>query len=108
MRRVLVIAIIGSAMIGSGAARVVTISFDDQPVGTMPAGFSVALTGGGPAPVWSVQKAPDGAAGNVVVQTSADRPNYRFPLLIYEKGNTADLELSVDFRTVRGSVDQAA
>lgn len=108
MRSTLAMTILSAAMIGSGVARAETITFDDLKVGSTPAGFAVALTGGGIAPNWEVQKAPDGQAGNVVVETSADTTNYRFPLLVYEKITATDLDLSVKFRTVRGSVDQAA
>lgn len=100
--------IISGTIIGAGAASAETITFDDLAVGSAPAGFSVALTGDGRAPKWEIQKAPDGVAGNVVVETSADTTNYRFPLLIYDKVIAADLDLTVKFRAVRGSVDQAA
>ena len=108
MWRTLTMTILSAAMIGTGAAKAETITFDDQVIGSLPSGFTVALTGGGKPPKWEIQKAPDGAVGNVVVETSADTTNYRFPLLVYEKVTAADLDLSVKFRAVRGSVDQAA
>ena len=108
MWRTLIMTIFSASAIGAGAARAETITFNDQAVGSIPAGFTVALTGGGKPPKWEIQKAPDGTAGNVVVEASADTTNYRFPLLVYDKVIATDLDLSVKFRAVRGSVDQAA
>ncbi|MEI7711525.1 MAG: hypothetical protein WCI94_08830, partial [Rhodospirillales bacterium] len=71
----------------------------------LPAGFSVGLTGGGPAPVW-VRHSGDG--GSVLVQTSTDRTDYRFPLAIYDKATVADVAVSVRFLAESGSVDRAA
>jgi hypothetical protein len=44
---------------------------------------------------------------NVVAQTSADRTDYRFPLLIADEGSFQDVDLSVRFKAVSGSVDRA-
>jgi len=74
-----------------------------------PAGFTAALTGQGRPGAWQVQRtegAPSG--GQVVVQTDADRTNYRFPILVYDGLSAADVDVSVRFRTVSGRVDQAA
>jgi len=104
----LMAAILGAVLLPIAAARADTITFDDQTIGTVPAGFTVALTGGGPAPKWEVQKAPEPQGGHVVAQTSADTTGYRFPLLVYDKIKASDLDLSVKFRAMRGTVDQAA
>ena len=100
--------VFGAALIGAGGEHAETISFDDQTIGAVPAGFTVALTGGGPAPQWQVQKAPDNEPGNVLTQTGTDATNYRFPLLVYDKITATDLDLGVRFRTIGGAVDQAA
>jgi hypothetical protein len=44
---------------------------------------------------------------NVVAQTSADKTDYRFPLLIADEGSFRDLDISVKFKAVAGSVDRA-
>ena len=105
MERIMAAILTGVA--ATGAAKAETITFNDQAVGAAPASFTVALTGGGRPPKWEVQKAPDSQGGNVVVETSADQTDYRFPLLVYDKVSATDLDLSVMFRPVRGSVDQA-
>src|SRR5207245_6700643 len=44
---------------------------------------------------------------SVVAQTSTDKTDYRFPLLIADEGSFRDLDISVKFKAVSGSVDQA-
>jgi hypothetical protein len=85
-----------------------TVTFDDQAVGKAPAGFTVATTGRGAPAVWTVDKAPDGAAGNVVVQSSNDKSANRFPLLVYDGATAVDVDVSVRFRSISGADDQAA
>jgi len=43
----------------------------------------------------------------VVAQTSTDKTDYRFPLLIADEGSFGDLDLRVKFKAISGSVDQA-
>ncbi len=44
---------------------------------------------------------------NVVAQTSTDQTDYRFPLLIADERSFQDLDLSVKFKAVSGSIDRA-
>src|SRR5215471_14706803 len=44
---------------------------------------------------------------NVVAQTSTDKTDYRFPLLIADDGSFQDLDLRVKFKAVSGEVDRA-
>ena len=86
-----------------------TINFDSAAVGSVPAGWTVAMTHTGGAPKWGVVKddmAP--SKPNVLAQTSADRTGGRFPLAIYEKANFTNGVLTVKFKPVSGSGDQAA
>jgi hypothetical protein len=112
IKRKMALVFLSAAMLTAGTAgaqiRAETITFDGQSVGATPAGFSVALTGRGGPPKWEVQKAPEGETGHAVVQTSAEPIDNRFPLLVYDKVAATDVELSVKFRALRGSVDQAA
>ncbi len=86
-----------------------TWSFDQDPVGKIPLGFTSALTGRGIIGQWSVMK-DDSAPSppNVVAQTSTDSTDYRFPLAIADDTNFKDLVLSVKFKTISGKVDQGA
>ncbi len=85
------------------------ITFDDAEVGHTPAGFTTALTGAGGPVSWVVQEDPTAPSGTrVLVQTSADTTDARFPLCIYDGVSTADVTLSVKFKAVSGTIDQAA
>jgi hypothetical protein len=89
------------------AAQPVKIDFANEEVGKAPRAFSFALTGQGKGGVWVVQK-DDAAHGNVVVQTDADRTDYRFPLAIYNEFNAKEVDLSVQFKAISGKGDQGA
>lgn len=92
-----------------GARESVTLDFDATAVGELPAGFATALTGGGGPAVWRVVEdasAPSG--GKVLAQTSTDKTSARFPLCIYGGLSATDVEVSVRFKPVSGTVDQAA
>ena len=56
-----------------------------------------------------ITKVPDAPSGRqVLAQTDADRTSYRFPLMVSNSPNVADVELSVRFRAVSGEKDAAA
>jgi hypothetical protein len=111
-RRPVLLAGAGSAM----AARLVAaegeprrFDFEDAAVGTAPRGFSFALTGGGAPVRWTVLEDPSSSAGpKVLAETSRDRTDNRFPLAILEGVTVRDVAVSVRFRPVSGTVDQAA
>jgi len=67
--------------------------------------YTVALTGSGPPPAWSLIE--DGGH-KVLAQTSTDRTDYRFPLAIFGEPVAADLDVAVRFKPVSGEVDRAA
>jgi hypothetical protein len=83
-------------------------NFDTDTPGQMPAKFHSAKTGGGTQEKWAVMADPAAPSkSNVVAQTSTDRTDYRFPLLISDEGSFQDLDLSVKFKAVSGSIDRA-
>lgn len=83
--------------------------FESDIPGRSPAKFHTAKTGRGASEKWAVTAAPTAPSKpNVVAQTSTDRTDYRFPLLIADEGSFQDLEVSVKFKAVSGSVDRAA
>ncbi|HXG20631.1 MAG TPA: family 16 glycoside hydrolase [Methylomirabilota bacterium] len=87
----------------------ITLDFDAFETGKTPAGFSTALTGGGGPVSWVIQEdstAPSG--GKVLAQTSPDQTDYRFPLCVYDPFTAQDVEVSVKFKAVAGTIDQAA
>jgi hypothetical protein len=94
---------------GAGAAETITLDFDTGAVGTLPTGFSSAVTGGGGPASWMVVEdftSPSG--GKVLAQMSTDKTSFRFPLCVYDGFTGPDVTVSVRFKPVSGTVDQAA
>lgn len=81
------------------------VRFDRGVPGTLPSGWTVAMTHEGGAPQWQIVR--DGAR-LVLAQTSRDRTAGRFPLAIWDAAVVRNGEVGVAFRTVSGEVDQAA
>jgi hypothetical protein len=83
-------------------------NFDSDTPGQLPAKVHSAKTGGGTQEKWVVTADPTAPSKpNVVAQTSTDQTDYRFPLLISDEGSFQDLDLSVKFKAVSGSIDRA-
>lgn len=83
-------------------------NFDKDTVGNAPEGFSFARTGKGPEGTWVIQKADDApSAPNVLVQTSTDDTDVRFPVAVRNEGTWKDLAVSVKFKAISGQTDEA-
>jgi len=83
-------------------------NFDGDTPGQMPAKFHSAKTGGGSPEKWVVTADPTAPSKpNVVAQMSTDQTDYRFPLLISDEGSFQDLDVTVKFKAVSGSIDRA-
>ena len=85
------------------------VRFDAATVGTLPSGWTVAMTHAGGEPQWQVTRDPSGPSHSTVfAQTSQDKTAGRFPLAIWNGASIRNGEVSVAFKTVSGTVDQAA
>ena len=85
-----------------------TISFDKNTEGRPPKGFTTALTGKGKLGVWVVMKDESAPSQpNVLAQTDIDATGYRFPVCVYDSISATDVDVSVKFKPVKGSGDQA-
>jgi hypothetical protein len=96
-------------MAGAVAGQAQTFGFDDQKPGEPPKAMTCALTGKGRPGSWKVladQTAP--SAPNVLAQTDDDSTGYRFPVCVADGPSAVDVDLSVRFKPVSGSGDQAA
>ena len=83
--------------------------FEEVAVGARPPSFAFALTGGGAPVRWAVMEDPSSPAGpRVLAETSRDRTDDRFPLAIMDGLSVRDVAVSVRFKAVSGTVDQAA
>jgi hypothetical protein len=100
---------VGLLLSGNAAGETVTLNFDTPAVGSLPAEFSTALTGRGAPGAWRILEDPTATSGDkVLAQTSTDKTSYRFPLCIYDPLTATDVTVSVRFKAVAGTVDQAA
>src|SRR5437867_418754 len=91
------------------AAANTSVSFDTDAPGSLPAGWSAAMTHSGGAPKWQVIRdstAP--SQPNVLAQLSTDSTAGRFPLAICDKSSFQNGDLGVKFKTISGKIDQAA
>ncbi len=82
------------------------LTFDQDLVGSPPAGFEFARTGQGAEGKWVVRADKDSPTNHVLVQESADATDYRFPLALVKEGSYKDVTLSVRARPISGEVDQ--
>ncbi|HSU33977.1 MAG TPA: family 16 glycoside hydrolase [Bryobacteraceae bacterium] len=97
------------AVLPISAARSETVRFNHSVPGKLPADWEVAMTHVGAQPDWEIvrdESAP--SPPNVLAQLSRDKTAGRFPLAIWDRASLQDGELLVAFKTVDGSIDQAA
>jgi hypothetical protein len=85
----------------------VMIDFSSMPVGQPPTGFSTAMTGRGSPSAWSIQEDATVPGGKVLIQTSMDQTDYRFPLAIYDGFAATNVEATVHFKAIAGRIDRA-
>jgi hypothetical protein len=69
--------------------------------------FTSWRTGQGAGGKWTVVGDPTAAKGRAIAQISKDRTDYRFPLAVYQPFSGKNLEISVRFKPVAGTVDEA-
>ena len=89
------------------AESTVSDDFEGHRTGSAPLGFRTALTGQGEVGQWIVRDDADAASGGkVLMQVSDDPTNYRLPVLVYDYIMARDVDVSVQFKPISGSVDQ--
>src|SRR6266550_2149940 len=85
-----------------------TWTFDQNPTGKPPTGFSFGRTGVGRAGRWEVLADPAAPSSpNVLAQLDADPTDDRFPVAAADAPELRDLRLTVRCKPVSGEVDQA-
>jgi hypothetical protein len=91
------------------AAHGEVIRFDRSSEGTLPSGWTAAMTHAGGAPKWEIVR--DDSAPHpplVLAQVSRDPAAGRFPLVIWDRASLRNGEVSVAFKPVDGGIDRAA
>jgi hypothetical protein len=92
--------------LAAAAGRVIT--FDNGPLGKLPADWTAAMTHRGRPPHWEIVKDTTAATQPYVfAQTAADGVRDRFPLAIYDPIQFKDGDVSVRMKVVSGKLVQA-
>ena len=89
-------------------AQQVTVDFEKGEKGTLPANFTAVSIGGAPVSWVIVEDSTAPAGTKVLAQTSADKTGNRYPVCVYDDLTARDVDASVQFKPVSGTVDQAA
>ena len=90
------------------AAAAEVVDFEGMPIGSPPAGWMIAQTGGG-APLWEIvtdESSPAGA--RVLAQLSKDATAERAAVVLHPAEPLANGAVTVRFKPVSGNVDRAA
>jgi len=82
-----------------------SFTFESDPVGAPPAHFEFARTGHGAAGKWTVE-VERGGKNHVLLQSSADKTDYRFPVAVVKNESFRDVTLTVRARPLAGEIDQ--
>jgi hypothetical protein len=85
----------------------VELSFGAMQPGQAPPDFEFGRTGEGAVGRWIVVDDRTAEGNRALVQTSQDRTDYRFPLAIYGGVSAKNVEVTIRFKPLSGSVDQA-
>ncbi len=102
---VVVIGIVGTALAQVPSS---TWNFQDDEVGSAPAGFTFALTGSGRPGKWVVLVDATAPAGDhVLAQVDTDDTDDRFPVAVASAPLLKDLRLEVRCKPVSGKTDEA-
>ena len=83
-----------------------TFTFENDPVGAPPPRFEFGRTGNGSEGKWTVALERGNEKNHVLLQSSADKTDYRFPVAILKDESLRDVTLSVRARPLSGEVDQ--
>jgi hypothetical protein len=94
-----------SPAFAADAARPRTYTFENDAVGAPPADFEFARTGQGAEGKWTVEL-ERGGKNRVLLQSSADKTDYRFPVAVVKNESLHDVTLTVRARPLEGKVDQ--
>ncbi len=82
--------------------------FDKDAIGAIPSFLEAGKTGGGTRSEWNVKQDPTAPSQpNVLAQTANEAVNFHFPYVILKDQNYKDVTISVQFKAISGSMDQA-
>lgn len=92
----------------SGLAKIV-LDFDKDTVGIAPSIFEIGKTGRGTRSEWSIKEDPTAPSPpNVIAQSANEAVSFHFPYALLRGQVYKDATISVRFKAISGSIDQAA
>lgn len=98
--------IVVPAVMAADAPKARVFTFEDDAAGAPPVQFEFARTGQGAEGKWTVELERGRGTNHVLLQASADRTDYRFPIAIVKSQPLHDVTLTVRARPLAGTVDQ--
>jgi hypothetical protein len=98
--------IVALAVVAADTPKTRVFTFENDAVGASPADFEFARTGRGAEGTWAVELERGGGNNHVLLQSSADRTDYRFPIAVVKNESLRDVTLTVRARPLEGEVDQ--
>ena len=85
-----------------------SFNFDNDQVGAIPSYLKADKTGQGTRSEWQVKADPTAPSPpNVLAQTSDEKVQVHFPIAVLSDEKYRDLNVSVSFKTVSGTIDQS-
>ena len=96
---------LASATMAADPPKPRTFTFESDPVGAPPPEFVFARTGRGAEGKWTVEM-ERGGKNHVLLQASADKTDYRFPVAVVKNESFRDVTLTVRARPLAGEIDQ--
>jgi len=99
--------LITAAPTAGETAEALLVDLKGVPPGPLPDSFTTARTGQGAPSTWLVQEDASVPVGRVITQTSNDKTDYRFPLAIYQPFSGTNVEVTIRFKAIAGSIDRA-
>jgi hypothetical protein len=85
----------------------VQVDFSQMAINDEPEDFQDWITGEGAPARWKVVADETVAQGRAVAQVSTDQTDHRFPLAVYLPFSAKDVEVTVRFKPIAGTIDQA-
>ncbi len=100
--------VVGGGLHGLAQSTALIVAIAKMDLGAPPNDFDFARTGQGKPGLWRVVADASASNGRSIEQSDADRTDYRFPLAIHRSFSAKNVDASVRFNAVAGTVDQAA
>jgi hypothetical protein len=105
MRSLFITLLLTAATIASDAPKTRAFTFEHDAAGALPSDFEFARTGRGAEGKWTVELERSGK-NHVLLQSSADKTDYRFPVAVVKNESFHDVTLTVRARPLSGEIDQ--